>query len=240
MICIPPKILDDSKIKNLDDHLFRRWIELQLAFIDDTSIDLEESYWRLSTSREDIKESVSKLYDLGLVEESRENTIDFIPFNKYYYYGQILDTPNFLDLMCRSDFNPFLDDLPLIQKYYTWLDSQDGIHFIEHVPDRPGVYFFFDVEDHLCYIGSSKNLDMRIPQSFREREGYKFVNSIAYCVTESEKDARELENYMIWKYKPTFNIDIPNHFVSRKYPVTDAYSLEREKVQVWSHANEER
>lgn len=92
----------------------------------------------------------------------------------------------------------------------TYLDSDDKYtYFVDRIPDKPGVYFFFDSQEKLVYVGSAKNLLKRIPNSFKERGGHRYIKFIGYEETNCEKEARNFESEMINKYKPKLNKQIP-------------------------------
>ena len=64
-----------------------------------------------------------------------------------------------------------------------------------------GVYLLYNNKNQLIYIGKSKNLKNRIPQSIFERNAVKF----AYILPECHGDIHLLEPYLILKYKPLLN-----------------------------------
>ena len=82
------------------------------------------------------------------------------------------------------------------------------------LPDNPGVYQFYDENDHLLYVGKAKNLKKRVTSYFtsRQNDNYKLkvlVNKIAridHIVVESESDALLLENNLIKEYQPKYNV----------------------------------
>jgi hypothetical protein len=113
----------------------------------------------------------------------------------------------------------------------TYLDSDQKFdYFIDRVSESPGVYFFFDKNGTLIYVGSSKNLCKRIPKSFKERWGRKNVTSIGYVVLKDISIARLFEATMIQKYKPKLNKVEPyehTHFGEN----FDPYAYEPELVK---------
>ena len=93
------------------------------------------------------------------------------------------------------------------------------IEKIKSLPDKPGVYQYFDKNGKLLYIGKAKNLKKRIKSYFRFNPFrpadnltpriYKMVNEtkdLNYIVVESENDALILENSLIKQLKPKYNI----------------------------------
>ncbi|EKF55954.1 DNA polymerase III subunit [Galbibacter marinus] len=81
---------------------------------------------------------------------------------------------------------------------------------ISNLPSLPGVYFFYDNEDHLIYIGKSINIQKRVKQHFggRDRKSFKlqhFTKKINYEITGSELIALLYESDLIKKHKPIYN-----------------------------------
>lgn len=85
---------------------------------------------------------------------------------------------------------------------------------ISNLPDKPGVYQYFNEDGTIIYIGKAKNLKKRV-SSYFNRDLYEnnkiriLVNKIAdirYIVVDSESDALLLENNLIKKYQPRYNI----------------------------------
>ncbi len=84
---------------------------------------------------------------------------------------------------------------------------------IKLLPKNPGVYVMLDSEQKVIYVGKAKNLKNRVTQYFRG--GLKtekvavMVQNVAdfyYVLTHTERDALSLENNLIKKYKPKYNI----------------------------------
>jgi len=84
---------------------------------------------------------------------------------------------------------------------------------LKTLPKSPGVYQFFDKEEHILYVGKAKNLQKRVRSYFNKNHEYgktrvlvKKIVSIKHIVVETETDALLLENNLIKKYKPRYNI----------------------------------
>lgn len=85
---------------------------------------------------------------------------------------------------------------------------------IRHLPDEPGVYQYYDIHGKILYVGKAKNLKKRVSSYFQKREydSYKvkvLVNKIAtikHIVVNSEADALLLENNLIKKLQPRYNV----------------------------------
>jgi len=86
--------------------------------------------------------------------------------------------------------------------------------FLTSLPDLPGVYQFFDNTGKIIYIGKAKNLRKRVSSYFNrtQYESAKLralvskVADIEYIVVNTESDALILENLLIKKYQPKYNI----------------------------------
>lgn len=84
---------------------------------------------------------------------------------------------------------------------------------IKALPNAPGVYQYYDVDDNLLYIGKAKNLKKRVNSYFTKHHDdaktrilVRKINSIKHIVVETETDALLLENNLIKKYQPKYNI----------------------------------
>ena len=84
---------------------------------------------------------------------------------------------------------------------------------IKLLPLDPGVYVMLDAYNNIIYVGKAKRLKNRVTQYFRN--GFKtekvaqMVMNIAdfyYIITPTERDALSLENNLIKKHKPKYNI----------------------------------
>lgn len=82
-----------------------------------------------------------------------------------------------------------------------------------NLPETPGIYQYLNEEGTIIYVGKAKNLKRRVSSYFnREHEPGKtrvLVSKIAdirYIVVNSEEDALLLENNLIKKYKPRYNV----------------------------------
>lgn len=82
------------------------------------------------------------------------------------------------------------------------------------MPELPGVYQFYDTEGGLLYIGKAKSLKKRVSSYFNKtnqtnnklRTLVRKIASIKFVVVDSESDALLLENVLIKKHQPKYNI----------------------------------
>ncbi len=86
-------------------------------------------------------------------------------------------------------------------------------NIVRNLPEGPGIYQYLNEEGIIIYVGKAKNLKRRVSSYFnREHERGKtrvLVSKIAdirYVVVNSEEDALLLENNLIKKYKPRYNV----------------------------------
>ena len=93
---------------------------------------------------------------------------------------------------------------------------------LKNIPLKAGVYQYYDKEDKLLYIGKAKNLKKRVSSYFTKKQEHaktrvlvsKIVN-IKYIVVNSEMDALLLENNLIKKHQPRYNVALKD---GKTYP----------------------
>jgi excinuclease ABC subunit C len=90
------------------------------------------------------------------------------------------------------------------------------------LPSNPGVYQYYDADNKLIYVGKAKNLKKRVTSYFNKdhdsRKTYLLVKQIVdikYIVVETEWDALLLENTLIKKNQPKYNINLKD---DKMYP----------------------
>lgn len=85
---------------------------------------------------------------------------------------------------------------------------------IKSIPENPGVYQFYDRNGTIIYIGKAKNLKKRVSSYFTKKkfDSYKIkvlvdkIREIRFIVVNNESDALLLENNLIKKHQPRYNI----------------------------------
>lgn len=84
---------------------------------------------------------------------------------------------------------------------------------VDNLPERPGIYQYLNAEGIIIYVGKAKNLKRRVSSYFnKEHEPGKTrvlvskIVDIRYIVVKTEEDALLLENNLIKKYKPRYNV----------------------------------
>jgi len=80
------------------------------------------------------------------------------------------------------------------------------------LPNSPGVYQFVDNQGNIIYVGKAKNLKKRVNSYFTKNQTGKTkvlvskIFDIKHIVVETETDALLLENSLIKKYQPKYNV----------------------------------
>ncbi len=84
---------------------------------------------------------------------------------------------------------------------------------LKTLPSTPGVYQFFDAKGKVIYVGKAKNLRNRVRSYFNKVHDYgktnvlvKKIHDIKHIVVDTETDALLLENNLIKKYQPRYNV----------------------------------
>lgn len=101
---------------------------------------------------------------------------------------------------------------------------------VMNLPETPGIYQYLDSEGTIIYVGKAKNLKRRVYSYFaKEHESRKTrvlvtrIADIRYIVVNTEEDALLLENNLIKKYRPQYNVllkddkSYPSICVSNEY-----------------------
>ncbi|MBU3820830.1 excinuclease ABC subunit UvrC [Flavobacteriaceae bacterium XHP0103] len=93
---------------------------------------------------------------------------------------------------------------------------------LKTLPEQPGVYQYFDAEGTILYVGKAKNLKKRVSSYFtkthdngKTRVLVKKIANIKHIVVATETDALLLENNLIKKHKPRYNVMLKD---DKSYP----------------------
>ncbi|MCX6284265.1 MAG: excinuclease ABC subunit UvrC [Bacteroidetes bacterium] len=98
-----------------------------------------------------------------------------------------------------------------LNKYFSQLEP-----IIRSLPDKPGVYQYFDEKNRIIYVGKAKNLKKRVSSYFVKINSIsgkvqmlvRKIADIKYIVVATEQDALLLENNLIKKYRPHYNVSL--------------------------------
>jgi excinuclease ABC subunit C len=103
-------------------------------------------------------------------------------------------------------------------------------NIVLNMPEKPGSYQFYDSEGTIIYVGKAKKLKSRVSTYFhKEVDRFKTkvlvskIHNISYTVVNTEEDALLLENSLIKKYNPKYNVLLKD---GKTYPsicVTNEY-----------------
>lgn len=94
---------------------------------------------------------------------------------------------------------------------------------LKNLPDEPGVYIMYDADGNILYVGKAKVLKNRVRQYFQASSNktekvlamLSHVTDFRYIITASESDALSLENTLIKKHTPPYNILLKD---GKQYP----------------------
>lgn len=94
---------------------------------------------------------------------------------------------------------------------------------ISNMPNNPGIYQYFNKEGKIIYVGKAKNLKKRVSSYFTKNHDdspktrilVRNIHEIKYMVVKSEEDALLLENSLIKKHQPRFNVRLKD---DKTYP----------------------
>ncbi|MCX6245088.1 MAG: excinuclease ABC subunit UvrC [Bacteroidetes bacterium] len=96
-----------------------------------------------------------------------------------------------------------------LNKYFSHLEP-----IVRSLPQKPGVYQYFDDRNKIIYVGKAKNLKKRVSSYFSKINSVsgkvqmlvRKIADIKYIVVDTEQDALLLENNLIKKYRPHYNV----------------------------------
>ena len=93
---------------------------------------------------------------------------------------------------------------------------------LQTLPHQPGVYQYFDADGKILYVGKAKDLKKRVSSYFTKQHDYgktkvlvKKIATIKHIVVATETDALLLENNLIKKYQPRYNVMLKD---DKSYP----------------------
>lgn len=93
---------------------------------------------------------------------------------------------------------------------------------LQTLPNQPGVYQYYDANGKILYVGKAKDLKKRVSSYFNKNHDWgktkvlvKKIATIKHIVVETETDALLLENNLIKKYQPRYNVMLKD---DKSYP----------------------
>ena len=91
-----------------------------------------------------------------------------------------------------------------------------------NLPNKPGVYRYYDNDNTILYVGKAKNLKKRVSSYFQKTDHsariklmVKKINQIEFTIVNSESDAFLLENTLIKQHQPKYNVNLKD---GKTYP----------------------
>ena len=108
-----------------------------------------------------------------------------------------------------------------MQGLFYYYKSMKRVSFLEYAPQSPGVYIMRNA-GKVIYVGKAKNLFRRVSSYFSGSKDIKTthlvskIEDIEYIITKTEYEALVLENNLIKKYMPKYNINLKD---GKTYPV---------------------
>lgn len=101
---------------------------------------------------------------------------------------------------------------------------------VDLLPDSPGCYQYLDQSGKIIYVGKAKNLKRRVSSYFKNDHNslktqmlVKQIRDIRYVVVNSEEDALLLENNLIKKHKPKYNVLLKDDKTYPSIAITQEY-----------------
>ena len=102
------------------------------------------------------------------------------------------------------------------------MNSEKLKNKIAALPETPGVYQYFNANDEIIYVGKAKNLKRRVSSYFTKTHDsnktavlVKNIASLKYIIVNTEEEALLLENNLIKKYRPRYNVMLKD---DKSYP----------------------
>ena len=101
---------------------------------------------------------------------------------------------------------------------------------VANLPESPGCYQYLDATGKIIYVGKAKNLKRRVSSYFNKEQQtrktallVRHIRDIKYVVVNTEEDALLLENNLIKRYKPHYNVLLKDDKTYPSIAVTHEY-----------------
>jgi excinuclease ABC subunit C len=98
-------------------------------------------------------------------------------------------------------------------RYESFIPDPALLDVVRSLPEKPGIYQFINEEDKIIYIGKAKNLKKRVSSYFQKSPDnaklavlIRKIRSITHLVVDTESDALLLENNLIKRHMPRYNV----------------------------------
>jgi DNA polymerase-3 subunit epsilon len=132
--------------------------------------------------------------------------------------GDALATVQLFEMLLTKDVNKNIVQQSIRTNPIKHKDTK-LIRLLEDIPNLTGVYYFYDEEGKIIYIGKSRNIKKRVNQHFtndnpKSKKIQQKVARVSYELTGNELIALLKENNEIKSVKPTFNTALKKHIFS--------------------------
>ena len=115
-------------------------------------------------------------------------------------------------MVCRSVSDPAVEWYgDMVSTKYEEDQLKENVN---NIPAKTGVYFMRDEQHRIIYVGKSKNLRVRVRSYFSGKDSRSMlpfllsrIHDVDFIVTDNEKEALILENTLIKKYRPRYNVN---------------------------------
>ena len=104
------------------------------------------------------------------------------------------------------------------------------------IPTQPGIYKYYDAANELIYVGKAKHLRKRVSSYFsKHKVSYKTmelvsrIKRIEFTIVNTENEALLLENTLIKKHQPKYNIALKD---DKTYPYIELTKEDHPRLQV--------
>ncbi|MGO2102528.1 MAG: exonuclease domain-containing protein [Psychroflexus halocasei] len=146
-----------------------------------------------------------KSYSLGKLVKK----LDIPMQNRHRASGDALATVKLFELLLSKENSEDLIKLQITQNP-KFIKDKKANELLDRLPQSTGIYFFYNEDDEIIYIGKSKNIKKRIQQHFansshKSKKIRDEINRISYEISGNELIALLIENQNIKKYKPKYN-----------------------------------
>ena len=96
------------------------------------------------------------------------------------------------------------------------MTTKDYKEMLDEIPTDPGIYKYLDAEGTILYVGKAKNIKKRIGSYFGEKKNQNYktralvrnADHLEFTIVDTEQDALLLENTLIKKYQPRYNVNL--------------------------------
>lgn len=155
--------------------------------------------------------------------------------------GDALATTELLKLLIQNDTSGYLQKMMKSKQPIKYLPPHIQEESFVNLPEQPGVYYFYNQEKKIIYVGKAKNIKKRVTQHFsnnkttaQKQAFLREIHNIQFTTCSSEFTASILESIEIKKWWPKHNKS--QKFKEQKYGLyhfTDSKGYQRLAIDKW-------